>query len=106
VTVFLVFAISGAVSAWSAALGGIISIVPNAYFAHRVFRYSGARSMDKVVRSTYQGELMKLLMTGAGFALVFTQVEPLRVSAVFGGFLAMHAVGLWLIVRHFRQRDK
>lgn len=106
VTVFVVFATMGAVSAWSAALGGVISIIPSALFAQRVFRHSGARSMEKAVRSAYQGELVKLLMMGAGFALVFALVEPLQVSAVFGGFLAVHVAGLWLIVRHFRQRYK
>lgn len=106
VTVLVVFATLGGVAAWSAALGGIISIAPNAYFAHRVFRHAGARSIEKAVRSAYQGEFVKLLMMGAGFALVFTLVEPILVPAVFGGFLAVHVVGLWLIVRHFRQRYK
>lgn len=94
-----------AVAAWSAGLGGVISILPNAYFAHCVFRHAGARSIEKVVRSAYQGELVKLLMMGAGFALVFALVEPLRVSAVFGGFLVVHVGGLLAVVRQFRQQN-
>jgi len=103
-TVLVVFVTLGAVGAWSAALGGLISILPNAYFAHCVFRHAGARSMEKVVRSAYQGELVKLLMMGAGFALVFALVESARVSAVFGGFLVVHIGGLLAVVHQFRQQ--
>jgi hypothetical protein len=44
-------------------------------------------------------------MMGAGFALVFTLVEPLEASAVFGGFLVVHAGGLLAVVRQFRQKN-
>jgi len=104
-TVIVVFVTLGGVVAWSAALGGVISILPNAYFAHCVFRHTGARSIEKAVRSAYQGEVVKLLMMGAGFALVFTLVEPLEASAVFGGFLVVHAGGLLAVVRQFRQKN-
>jgi ATP synthase protein I len=102
-TVLIVFVTLGAVDAWSAALGGLISIVPSAYFAHQVFRQAGARAIEKVVRNAYQGELVKLVMMGASFALVFALVETLRVSAVFGGFLVVHLWGLLAVVRHIRQ---
>lgn len=104
-TVIVVFVTLDGTGAWSAALGGLISILPSAYFAHRVFSHSGARSIEKAVRSAYQGELVKLLMMGVGFALVFALVEPLRVSAVFGGFLMVHVGGLVAIARHVRQLD-
>lgn len=104
VTVLVVFVTLGGVVAWSAALGGLISILPNAYFAHCVFRHAGARSIEKAVRSAYQGELVKLLMMGAGFAFVFAVVEPVEVSAVFGGFLVVHVGGLLAVVRQFRQQ--
>jgi len=104
-TVLVMFVTFGATSAWSAALGGMISILPNAYFAHRVFRHSGARSIDKVVRSAYQGEVLKLLMMGSGFALVFALVESANVAAVFGGFLVVHLGGLLAVVHQFRQQE-
>ena len=91
--------------AGSVVLGGVISILPNAYFAHCVFRHAGARSIEKAVRSAYQGEVVKLLMMGAGFALVFAFVEPIEVPAVFGGFLVVHAGGLLAVVRQFRQQN-
>jgi ATP synthase protein I len=103
-TVIGVFVTLGRVGAWSVALGGLISILPNAYFAHCVFRHAGARSMEKVVRSAYQGELVKLLLMGAGFALVFALVKSARVSAVFGGFLVVHIGGLLAEVHQFRRQ--
>jgi ATP synthase protein I len=103
-TALVVFVTLGAVTAGSVLLGGIISILPNAYFAHCVFRHAGARSIEKAVRSTYQGELIKLLMMGAGFGLVFALVEPIAVPAVFGGFLVVHVGGLLAVVRQFRQQ--
>ncbi len=84
----------GAVGAYSVLLGGLISIIPGAYFAFRFFLHSGARSMEKVVRNAYFAELIKLIWMGAGFALVFRFVKPLQPGLVFGGFAVIHLVGL------------
>ena len=86
----------GMVSAFSVFLGGLISIIPNAYFAFKVFRYRGARSTELLVRSAYTGELVKLALTGAGFALVFTQIDPLllHIAGLFCGFITVYLAGL------------
>jgi len=86
--------ISGTVGAYSVFLGGLISVVPNAYFAFKVTQISGARSTERLVHSAYLGELIKLALTGAGFALVFTKVEPLHVAGLFYGFVLVY--GAWL----------
>lgn len=104
-TVIGIFVVLDKTSAWSAGLGGLISVIPNAYFANRVFRHAGARSIEKAVRSAYVGEVVKLLLMGTGFALVFALVESARVSAVFGGFLIVHVAGLVAVVRHFRHKS-
>lgn len=88
------FLILGAVLAYSVLLGGLISIVPGAYFARKVFAYSGARAMHNVVRSAYVGELIKLLLMGTGFALCFALVDPLHVPGLFAGFILVHGVGI------------
>ena len=90
---------SGAVGAYSVLLGGLISIIPGAYFAFRVFLYTGARSMEKMVRNAYFAELIKLIWIGAGFALVFRFVEPLAPELVFGGFAVIHLVGIVAVGR-------
>lgn len=94
-------AISG-VAAYSVLLGGLISLIPNAGFASLVFRHSGARAMGAVVRNAYLGELMKLMMIGAGFGLVFVLVDPLHVLGLFTGFVLVHMAGLVALIRHAR----
>ena len=84
----------GKIAAYSVLLGGLISVVPNAYFAHMVFRYSGARAVEKVVQSAFLGEAVKLVLMGTGFGLVFALVDPLVVPGVFAGFILTHLAGL------------
>ena len=94
--------ILGLVPAYSVLLGGLISLIPNAWFASLVFRRSGARAMGAVVRNAYLGELMKLVMIGAGFGLVFVLVDPLHVLGLFTGFVFAHMAGLVALIRHSR----
>lgn len=89
----------GTVVAYSVFLGGLISIVPSTCFALMIFRHSGPRAIEKVVRSAYIGETIKLVLMGTGFALVFVFVDPLTVPALFGGFLITHMTGLALVAR-------
>ena len=88
------FLMLGVVLAYSVLLGGLISIVPGAYFVRKVFAYSGARAMHNVVRSVYVGEVIKLLLMGAGFALSFALVDPLHVPGLFAGFILVHGAGM------------
>jgi ATP synthase protein I len=92
----------GRVFAYSALLGGLISLVANARFATLVFRYSGARAIETVVRNAFVGEVMKLLMIGTGFGLVFVLVDPLHVPGLFTGFVVVHMAGLVALIRHIR----
>lgn len=90
----------GGVFAYSVLLGGLLSLIPNAGFASLVFRHSGARAMGAVVRNAYMGELMKLVMIGVGFGLVFVLVDPLHVLGLFTGFVVVHMAGLVALIRH------
>lgn len=62
-------------AALSALLGGLICVLPNAYFARKLFQYQGARAARKIVKSFYQGEALKILLSIALFALVFCFVK-------------------------------
>jgi len=75
--------------ALSAAAGGLASLLPNCYFAYRVFRFSGARAAQKILRSFYAGEATKLLLTALLFALIFKFIKPLNVAALFGAFIVV-----------------
>jgi len=87
------------VSAYSLLVGGLISAVPNAYFATKAFRYRGARATQKIVRAMFTGEAVKLLLTGAGFGLSFLYIEPLDAAALFSGFVLVYVTGVLVFVR-------
>ena len=77
----------GAVSGYSGLCGGLIAWLPNLYFAHKAFRFSGARAAQSIVRSFYAGEAGKLILTAVLFALAFVGVEPLAPMQLFIGYL-------------------
>ena len=84
----LILLFSGVVEAYSALLGGLICVIPNAYLAGRLLMKSGAGDSRVFLRAAFTGEAMKLLLTAGLFALVFSTVRPLNVFALFAGFIA------------------
>lgn len=100
--VLLVWWMSGTVAAQSFFAGALIAILPQAWFAIRVFRFRGARAATQLVRSALSGEVGKFFLSVAGFAAVFSLLRPIDGPAVFGGYMAMLAVqisGGWLLLR-------
>ncbi|PTS82421.1 F0F1 ATP synthase subunit I [Pseudomonas sp. HMWF032] len=82
----------GAVAGYSGLCGGLIAWLPNMYFAHKAFRFTGARAAQAIVRSFYAGEAGKLVLTAVLFALTFAGVKPLEPLAVFGVFFLTQLV--------------
>ena len=96
--VMLVAAFCGAVlfdriTGFSMLLGGLIALLANVYFAFKAFRYFGARSARAIVQSFWAGEMGKLILTAALFALVFVAVKPLQPLALFTGYLLVLGTG-------------
>ena len=93
----------GLIAGYSGLLGGLVALIPNCYFAFRVYRYSGARSARAIVGEFYSGEAGKLILTAVLFIAVWLAVKPLVVAAVFGGYIAVLVTGAsaLLIVRGF-----
>ena len=90
------------VVAYSVLGGGLVAVVPQAYFAVLAFRWRGARSARDMVRSGNVGEAGKFLLSVIGFALVFALLHPVNALAVFSGYLVMLAIqisGSWLLLR-------
>ena len=87
---------SGSVIAYSVLLGGLISALPNSYFAFQAFKYQGARNADKVVKSFIKGELGKIGITIVLFALSFTLITNLSELALILGFITTHFVGVMM----------
>ncbi len=84
----VLWGIYGPVAGYSALLGSLICVIPNAFLALRlaVPRFDpGAREL---IRAAYIGELGKLAITVVMFSVVFVLVKPLAVAALFAGFIA------------------
>ena len=93
---------SDEVRAYSVFCGGLIAILPQAYFAALAFRWRGARSARAIARSSYVGQAGKFLLSVAGFAAVFVALRPINAPAVFAGYLLMLVIqitGSWLLLR-------
>ncbi|UAW98404.1 F0F1 ATP synthase subunit I [Halopseudomonas nanhaiensis] len=99
----ILWVVQDRIAGYSGLLGGLVAVIPNAYFAYRVYRYSGARSARAIVRELYSGEAGKLILTAALFVLVLMGVKPLEVPALFAGYLVAVVTGAssLLIVRGF-----
>ncbi len=82
------------VAAYSAVLGGLAFIAPNALFAKYVFRHSAAESAGLIVRWFYVGEAIKIIATIFIFAACFILVKPLNVTVLFAVFITMMAVNI------------
>lgn len=73
----------------SAALGGMLFVVPQLYFTHYLFRYRSWNNAALIVRSLKWGELGKFLLTVSGFALVwrfYPRADVLVLFSVYGLF--------------------
>lgn len=80
------------VSGYSALLGGLTCVIPNAFLALRLAVPRRDPGAGALVRAAYIGELGKLALTVLMFGMVFTLVRPLAAGAVFAGFIAAQLV--------------
>jgi len=71
IAALMTMVIFGSAEALSALLGGVVSALPNAYFARKLFQYQGARAARQIVNSFYKGEAVKIILSIVLFALVF-----------------------------------
>ena len=90
-------------AAYSALLGGLISVAPSYYFARQAFRFRGARFARHITRAFYLGAAGKFLLTAVGFALVFTMVKPLNAVVLFTAY-GVVALSHWAIAAFIGQR--
>lgn len=82
-------------AAISALAGGLICAIPNAYFIHKAFKYSGAQQVSYVLRSFYQGGTWKMVLTAIGFAAAYKLIHPLDFLALFSAFVSVQAVNFF-----------
>lgn len=88
-----------ATAGYSALLGGLICVVPNAFLALRMVAGTMGGDPRRALNATYIGAVGKLILTAALFAAVFVLVRPLRPGWLFAGFVAAQGIVLISLVR-------
>jgi ATP synthase protein I len=84
----------GNVAGYSALLGSLTCVIPNAFLALRLIAPRRGPGAQALVRAAYIGELGKLGLTVLMFSIVFVLVRPLNVAALFAGFIAAQLMTL------------
>jgi len=84
--------IFGKVVGYSAMLGSLAAVVPNAFLALRLVAPRRDPGAQALLRAAWIGEIGKLALTVLIFTLVFTLVRPLSAAALFAGFIATQLV--------------
>ena len=88
----ILWGIYGNTAGYSALMGSLTCVVPNAFLALRLVvprRDPGAQAL---IGAAWAGEIGKLALTVLFFTLVFTLVRPLSAAALFAGFIATQVV--------------
>lgn len=97
----VLWGVFGKVVGYSAILGSLICVIPNAFLALRLMvprRDPGAQAL---INAAWIGEIGKLALTVLFFSLVFTLVRPLSAAALFAGFITTQLVTFsGLLMRH------
>lgn len=81
------------------ALGAVLSFATQMIFTLFVFRHTGFRAREHIVRQLYRGQAVKWVLTAFGFALIFILIKPLSAPALFVGFIVMQMSYNWMLVR-------
>lgn len=95
----------GPVPAYSALLGGLIAVLPNAFLALRLSLPRRDPGAAALLRAAYIGELGKVMLTVLLFGLVFTAVRPLAAGALFAGFVAAQLAAFAGFLERGRRAD-
>jgi len=98
--------LQGPVAGYSALLGSLTCVIPNAFLALRLVlprRDPGARAL---IQAAYIGELGKLVLTVLMFSIVFALVRPIEAAPVFAGFIAAQLATIaGLVMRDKNERN-
>jgi ATP synthase protein I len=88
----LLWSLYGPVAGYSAMLGSLTCVIPNAFLALRLVASRRDPGPKALMRAAYLGELGKLGLTVLMFSTVFALVRPLSGPALFAGFIAAQLV--------------
>jgi len=77
--------------------GGLVFLLPQAWFAERVFRRQGARAAHEVTQAFYRAEAGKMLLTAAGFAVFFSQFGAAQAAWLLVTYVVLYVVNSVLL---------
>jgi ATP synthase protein I len=98
--------LKGHVAGYSALLGSLTCVIPNAFLALRLVVPRRDPGASALIRAAYIGELGKLALTVLMFSVVFTLVRPLAAAPLFAGFIAAQLVTITgLLMRDGSERN-
>ena len=84
----------GRAAVLSALVGGLNSLVPTAYFAHKVLRRSRGEAGGGALGTWLRAEVAKLAIICGMFAAAFALLRGLDMVALFAGFIVVHIGGV------------
>ena len=102
----VLWGIYGNVVGYSAVLGSLTCVIPNAFLALRLVVPRGDPGAQALVRAAWIGELGKLALTVLFFSLAFTLVKPLSAAALFAGFIVTQLVTFSGLLMHRGQEHR
>lgn len=77
----------GNLQGFSALLGALIAVVPNAFLALRLAASRRDPRPRSLLQAAYIGELLKVLLTVLLFSIVFITVRPISALPLFATFI-------------------
>ena len=101
----VLWSLFGDVAGYSALLGSLVCVMPNAFLALRLALPRRDPGAQALVRAAYIGELGKLALTVLLFVLVFTLVKPLSAAALFAAFVVTQMVTLSGLLMRWEQEQ-
>lgn len=88
----MLWGVFGNMAGYSALLGSLVCVIPNAFLALRLIAPRRDPGAQALIRAAWIGEIGKLALTVLFFTLVFTLVKPLSAAALFAGFIVTQLV--------------
>lgn len=89
----------GTEAAYSAFLGGLACLIPDAYFALRVFGRSGVRAPERMAGLMLRAEIAKLVLSVCLLGFIFVFIKNLNVLALVLGYALVRTAGVVAMVR-------
>ena len=102
----VIWGVFGKITGYSAFLGSLICVIPNAFLALRLVVPRRDPGAGALVSAAWVGEIGKLALTVLIFTLVFTLVRPLSAAALFAAFITTQLVTFsGFLMRHEQDTD-